>query len=156
MAVVRAEVLIDAPRERVFDILTDLAAYGDWNPFTPRVDSSLEIGAPVHLHTRLLGERIFVQTEFVTANERPHKLCWGANIPARFLVRADRCQTLASLEDGHTHYVCTDEITGWLSPIVMRFFGGAIQRGFDDCARALKQRAESGGAIGEDSTGATG
>ena len=85
----------------------------------------------------------------MTANERPHRLCWGADIGARFLVRADRCQELTATGPGRTHYVCTDRIRGWLTPLVMGLYGGAMQRGFDDCARALKQRAEGSRAAGE-------
>ena len=71
MARVRAEIEIDAPPERVFDILVDLEAYPDWNPFTPRVESSLEIGAPVHLHVRLRGQKLSHRVEYVSANVRP-------------------------------------------------------------------------------------
>lgn len=142
--VVKAEIEIDAPPERVFDILTDLDRYEEWNPFTPSIKSTLEIGAAVRMRVRLLeGKRLFRQVEYVTANERPRKLCWGANIPLRPLIRADRCQTLEALELDRTRYICTDEISGWLTPIVMRYFGAAMQRGFEDCAFALKQRAES-------------
>ena len=78
----------------------------------------------------------------MTTNQRPIKLCWGANIPLRFLIRADRCQTLVPLAGGRTRYVCSDEISGLLTPPVIRFFGPAMQRGFEDCAQALKKRAE--------------
>ena len=141
---VRSEIEIAAPPERVFDILADLATYGEWNPFTPRVESTLQLGDPVHLYVRLRGEkRLSHQVEYVTANERPHRLCWGANIGARFLMRTDRCQTLTAVGSDRTRYVCSDRIRGWLTPTVLRFFGPAMQRGFDDCARALKQRAEA-------------
>lgn len=140
---VRAEIEIDASPESVFDILSDLDRYPEWNPFTPSIESTLEIGAPVRMRVRLLeGKRLFRQVEYVTACERPRRLCWGADIPFRRIVRADRCQTLEPLENERTRYICTDEISGWLTPIVMRFFGAAMQRGFEDCARALKQRAE--------------
>ena len=141
--IVKAEIDIDASPEHVFDILTDLDRYPEWNPFTPTIDSTLKIGEPVRMRVRLLdGKRLFRQTEYVTANDRPNKLCWGANIPVRKLVRADRCQTLEALGTDRTRYICTDEISGWLMPIVIRFFGPAMQRVFEDCALALKQRAE--------------
>ena len=143
MPIVRAEIEIDASREQVFDILADLEAYPEWNPFTPRVESTLEPGAPVHLFVRLRTAKLRHQVEYVTANERPSQLCWGADIGARFLVRADRCQRLTALGERRTRYVCTDEIQGWLAPLVMGLFGEAMQRGFEDCAQALKKRAES-------------
>lgn len=142
--VIKAEIEIDASPETIFDILTDLAKYPEWNPFTPQIESTLALGAPVDMRVRLRGaDRLSRQVEYVTANERPVKLCWGGNIPWRFLIRADRCQTLVPLEANRTRYVCTDEISGWLTPLVIRFFGPAMQRGFEDCARALKKRAES-------------
>lgn len=142
--VVKAEIEIDASPEVVFDLLTDLAKYPEWNPFTPHIDSTLELGTAVRMQVRLgTGPKLNRQVEYVTANERPVRLCWGANIPLRFLIRADRCQTLEPLEDGRTRYICTDAISGLLAPLVIRFFGPAMQRGFEDCALALKKRAES-------------
>ncbi len=140
----RAEIEIDALPEVVFDHLTDLDRYPEWNPFTPHIDSTLELGTPVRMQVRLgVGAKLSKQVEYVTANERPVRLCWGADIPVRFLIRADRCQTLEPLAGGRTRYVCTDAISGLLTPLVIRFFGPAMQCGFEDCARALKKRAES-------------
>lgn len=141
---IRSQIDIDATPEAVFDILTDLERYPEWNPFTPHIDSTLEPGAPVRMQVRMRdGNRLMKQVEYVTANERPVKLCWGADIPLRTLLRADRCQTLERLPDGRTRYVCRDDFSGWLTSIVLRFFGPAVQRGFNDCAVALKKRAES-------------
>ena len=143
-ACVRADIEIDAPAARIFDILTDLAAYPEWNPFTPRIESTLELGAPVDMQVRLRHPtKLRRQVEYVTANERPHKLCWGANIGARFLVRADRCQLLTPIDATRTLYTCRDDLSGWLTPVVIQFFGPAMQRGFEDCALALKKRAEA-------------
>lgn len=143
-AEVRAEIEIAAPAERIFDVLTDLESYGEWNPFTPRVESTLRLGDPVHLHVHLRSEKkLSHRVEYVTAHERPRRLCWGADIGARFLLRAERCQTLTPLDAHRTRYLCTDRITGWLTPVALRFFGSVMQRGFEDCARALKKRAEA-------------
>ena len=39
------EVVIDAPPEAVWDILTDLHRYPDWNPFVVSSEGSVEVGA---------------------------------------------------------------------------------------------------------------
>ena len=41
----RTEIEIGATAERVWDILTDFAAYPAWNPFIPRLDGSVAVGA---------------------------------------------------------------------------------------------------------------
>jgi hypothetical protein len=140
---VRAEIEIDAPAERIFDILTDLPAYPEWNPFTPRVESTLRRGDPVHLYVRLTGSRLSHRVETVTHHERPTRLCWGTTIGARFLLRAERCQTLTPIDERRTRFVNEDVFRGWLAPLVMRVYGRAMQRGFEAVASALKKRAES-------------
>ena len=139
---VRSEISIDAPIDGVWRILKDLQAYAEWNPFTPRVESSLELGDPIHLHARMRGERLMHRVEWVTRNE-PHALCWEMKMGKRFLLHAERCQVLTPLDGDRTHYVTEDSFTGLLTPLVMATFGHAMQRGFDDCAKGLKKRAEA-------------
>ena len=143
MACVRAEIEIDAPAERIFDILVDLGAYPEWNPFTPRVESTLRVGDPVHLFVRLRGARLAHRIEYVSRNERPSQLCWGTTIGAGFLLCAERCQTLERIDAARTRFVNQDVLRGWLAPLVMLAFGGPMQRGFDAVVRAVKQRAEA-------------
>ena len=143
MGTVRAEIEIDAPAERIFDILTDLKSYPEWNPFTPRVESTLRPGDPVHLFVRLRGKRLSHWVEYVSRNQRPTHLCWGTTIGAGFLLRAERCQTLTAIDARRTRFVNEDVIRGWLAPLVMIAFGRDMQRGFASVATALKKRAES-------------
>lgn len=139
---VRAEVEIDAPIERVWRILTDIPRYASWNPFTPKVETSLEIGEPVHLHVRLVGNRLMHRVETVTRNQ-PYTLGWDMKMGARFLLHAERVQVLTPLDGGRTLYMTEDCFTGWLRPVVLALFGGSMQRGFLDCGLGLKRAAES-------------
>jgi uncharacterized protein YndB with AHSA1/START domain len=72
---VRAEVEIDAPIDRVWRVLTNIEGYGDWNPFMPKVKTTLEIGDPIHLSVRLVGNRTIHRVETVTRNQ-PYTLGW--------------------------------------------------------------------------------
>jgi hypothetical protein len=140
--VVRAEIDIDCDVERVWQILRDLDGYADWNPFTPRVESTLQLGDPVHLYVRLRGAKLSHRVEYVSAAE-PYKLCWGMTMGASFLLKAERCQILTAIDEQRTHYVTEDHFSGVLTPLVIGLFGGPMERGFGDCASALKKRAES-------------
>ncbi len=44
---VHAELVIPAPPARIWDVLTDTAAYGEWNPIFVSVDGTFEEGATV-------------------------------------------------------------------------------------------------------------
>lgn len=140
---IRAEVEIEAPAERIFPILTDLAAYPEWNPFTPRVESSLRPGEPIHLHVRLRGPRLSHRVEQVSANEPPARLCWRMKLGASWLLAGERCQELTPLGPGRTRYRNEEIFRGCLAPLVSWLYGSILQRGFDDVALALKKRAEA-------------
>src|SRR5207249_3283623 len=49
------EVDIDAPASLVWEVLTDLERYPQWNPFCPRIESTLKLGDPVHMHISVPG-----------------------------------------------------------------------------------------------------
>ncbi len=41
---VQSEITINATPGQVWAVLTDFAAYPDWNPFISRIEGSLEVG----------------------------------------------------------------------------------------------------------------
>ena len=140
---IRAEVEIDAPVARVWEILVDLDAYAEWNPFTPRVRSSLRVGDPVEMDVRMHPDRTLARVERVTACEPEARLCWDMKIGAPFLLAAERCQVLTPLGSQRTRYETADCFRGLLVPLMLWLYGGAVQRGFESVALALKKRAES-------------
>ncbi len=143
---VRSETVeIDAPIERAWDVLTDFARYGEWNPFTPSVATDFEIGSPVELFVRM-GPWRLRQVERIEAVEPPHLIAWSTTMGHRFLISALREQRLEAVGEGRCRYRTSDAFSGLLIPLVMLLFGGFVRRGFNDVARGLKARAEAGSA----------
>ncbi len=138
---VRAEVDIDAPIEHVWRILNDIDRYGEWNPFTPNVETTLRIGDPIRLQVRLVGGRLIHRVEWITRNE-PYTLGWEMKLGARFVLHAERVQVLTAIDEGRTHYMTEDRFSGWLRSLVVGLFGKAMERGFRDCGLGLKKAAE--------------
>ena len=146
---IRSEIEIDAPTTRVFRILTELDRYPEWNPFTPRVRSSLAVGDLVWLGLAVgripfVGWRWIVPwPERVRAFEPDRSMRWGLVFGWRGFFAAERIQRLEPIDADRTRYISEDRMTGLLAPLVMALFGGRIQAGFDEVALALKKRAES-------------
>lgn len=132
---------IDAPVEQVWDILADAERYGEWNPFTTRIDTDFEIGSPIDLYVTL-GPLKLRQPERIEAVDRPHLLAWSTKIGHPFLLSARREQRLEALGETRCSYLTTDAFTGLLTPLVMLLFGRLIRRGFNDMAVSLKGYAE--------------
>ena len=132
---------IEAPADRVWDVLVDFERYGEWNPFTTRVDASLAIGSPVMLHVRL-GRLKRKQPERIETVEPPKLLAWGTTMGHPVLLSALREQRVEALSETRCRYLTTDATSGLLTPLVALLFGRLIRQGFNDMAAALKTRAE--------------
>lgn len=141
--VIRSDTVeIEAPIELVWDVLTDVARYREWNPFTTCGDSGLKVGLPVHLDVKL-GLYRRKQTEWVRDLEPPNLLSWGMHMGAPFLLDSLREQRLTALSETRCTYHSTDALEGWLTPLAVISFGAIVRRGFNDVGNALKQRAEA-------------
>ena len=145
--IVRAEIEIDATPEVVFDLLTDLAKYPEWNPFTEAVETELEIGEPVTLYVKMPGRPRVVQREWVNRVEAPERICWGIRWALRDAgtgaLTTNRHQLLESLGEARTRYTTWDEFSGWLVPLVFAIYGGPMRKAFAQMAEALRVRCES-------------
>ena len=135
-------ILIKAPAGFVWDVLTDVETYGDWNPFTPRARTDFSIGSPAHLRVRMGPCRMPI-TETVCAFERPRLIAWTKTFGATWLLVAVREQHLEPRGEGACEYHNTDRLRGVLAPLVGRCFGGYMQRGFTDVGEGLRRYAEA-------------
>lgn len=136
------KVEIAAPIELVWEILLDLDSYGEWNPFTYRVDTTLKIGDPVDLYVRMPKRGDRMQTEQVRIVEEPNTLSWGTKLGFEFLLKAQRYQCLKSIDDNRCEYSTWDDFDGALTWLVVGLFGEDMLNGFNNMSYALKERAE--------------
>ena len=137
-----SEIEIRAPKDLVWQVLSDFESYHQWNPFTPKIESSWQIGAPVSLTVRMnKDKKPIIQKEYLRTINPPNVLAWGMNWG--ILLHAERTQKLSTLANGNTHYFNEDVIKGLLSPIVHWIYGHSVQKGFEEVAKSLKHYIES-------------
>ena len=75
---IRAEIEIEAPIAQVWSVLRDIPNYAAWNPFTPRIDTTLALGTPVMLHVAMKkGKPLLVQKETMSRYEEGRLMAWG-------------------------------------------------------------------------------
>ena len=140
---VRTErIRIDAPIGLVWEVLTDVERYGEWNPFTPQARTDFRIGSPAHLLVRMGPAEVRI-TETVSAFEAPRLIAWGKAFGARWLLAAMRAQHLEPAGATSCFYHNTDRMTGVLAPLVLLCFGGFMRAGFTDAGEGLKRRSEA-------------
>jgi hypothetical protein len=140
---IATEITIDAPRAHVWSILVDIARYPEWNPFTPKIETTLKLGEPVILHVAMQPEKPTLrQPEVMTSYVEGEELGWGTKMGGGILLKANRTQRLTEVAPSRCHYRSVDVFQGLLTPMIMSLYRVHVQRGFDETARALKERAE--------------
>ena len=134
---------IEAPQAFVWDVLVDYARYPEWNPYTVRVDTRLEVGADVVLHLPDPANpgATFTTTEVMRVIDPPHHLQYDTadHLPGIFAVRD---QWVTDLGGGRSSYRTSDVFSGEYAQAAFDMQGQWVKDGFDAVARALKVRAE--------------
>ena len=135
---------IEAPAKIVWDILTDLPRYGEWNPFCVKAESTLEMGAPVFMSlvNYAVPGTLVPNCENICAFDPERMISWELPYSDAWPYPARRDQVIESTGPASCRYVSTDAFLGENGIHVMRFAGPWVKRAFDDSARALKARAE--------------
>lgn len=135
---------IDAPQALVWDVLVDYARYPEWNPYTVRVDTTLEVGADVVLHLPDPANpgSTFTTTEVMRVIDPPRHLQYDTadNLPGIFAVRD---QWVEDLGGGRSSYRTTDVFSGEYAQVAYDLQGQWVKAGFDAVASAIKARAEA-------------
>lgn len=133
---------IDAPAEVVWQVLTDGASYGEWNPFVRECSSTFEPGSPIDMKVVLVGPPK-KQREFIRSFTPGVEFSYNMKPAPLGLLRSERSHTLTALPDGRTRYDSHFQLDGPVAPIVSGLMGRALQKGFGGMTDAVKTRAES-------------
>lgn len=129
---IRTECLIAASPERVWAVLSDFAAWPDWNPLNLSAEGPLEQGARVRMVFRNLAGRpgtVIRQTVTLVACRPGLELAWTGDVPLLF---HGRHGFLLSAEDGGARVVQTEALSGllpatWSRERIARDFTPAYQ-----------------------------
>lgn len=139
-----ASVEIDAPIDEVWAVLTDFAAYPEWNRFTTSVECSGRLGDPVVMQVCFAGAKPMRQVEVLNVFEAPRRVAWGMHMGTALLLVANRYQVLEPLGPSRTRYTSTDFLSGLLAPLVKLLYAEKMRAGFALAGEGLKARCERG------------
>jgi len=139
---IRSEIEIDAPPAAVWHVLTDTAAYPEWNPFIRQLDGELRTGATLEVRITPPGARGMRFKPTVLAAETERQLRWLGRFLAPGVFDGEHGFTIEPLADGRTRFVQTERFSGILVPA----FGRTLEKtrvGFEQMNATLKSRAEA-------------
>ncbi len=140
---IHTEVIIDAPVERVWAVLTDFEAMPEWSSTFRGLQGDFVDGATVvttyRINPKRDRERTFEQTLMI---EDGRQFGWQGNVFA-FGMRDNHQYILEPISDSQTRFIQSDECTGGLTWA----FGGratsVMMRIYPAFNAELKERVES-------------
>jgi hypothetical protein len=144
MKEIRAEIDIQASPEKVWQVLTALDKYPEWNPFLHHAIGKAELGAKVDV-TFKSGSKDMTLHCIVTKVEPNHELRWRYHVGFPFLFQGEHCFVMEPAGDNLTHFIDKEIFTGLLIPFMVN---ENDRGGFEAEDKALKARAEQTGTGG--------
>ena len=135
-----ASATIAAAPDAVWAILTDAAAYPQWDSGVVRVDGTIAPGAKLKVTSEVNPKRAYPVK--ITRFEPGRAMAWTGGVPLG-LMKGVRTFSLAP-ENGATRFTLREEFTGPMLPLIWRTMPD-MQPSFDKFASGLKARAEPGG-----------
>lgn len=140
--IVHTEIDITAPPERVWQALTDLAAYPDWNPMIRRASGEVEKGARLIVYFHPPGSRGRVFRPKLKAVEPNRELRWQGQPGFPFLLESEHVFIIQPTGNNKIHLIHDMIFYGLLVPFVKKIAKNSTHDPFVAMNRALKIRVE--------------
>lgn len=133
---------IQAPLEVVWAVITDLPAYGEWNPFVVSCRSTLTVGDPIDMRVKIFSRVAQPQREYIQEHVPRARLCYGLDGGRSGAVISQRYHEVERLDAQRTRYHSRFVLSGWAAPFTRLLLGSRLQRGFHGMTAGICQRAE--------------
>jgi hypothetical protein len=138
---IRSEIEIEAPAEAVWGVLTDFAAYPEWNPFMRSAEGRLTLGEQITVTMQPPGHSPKTFRPTLLAVDAGRGFRWRGHLAVPGIFDGEHIHEVESLGPQRTRYVQRERFQGVLVP----FVGGMLrdtEHGFQAMNAALKERAE--------------
>jgi uncharacterized membrane protein len=131
---------IAAPKDSVWDVLTDVERWPQWTPTMRSVELLDETPFRVGARARIRQPRLPAAVWMVTVLQRQRYFAWENLAPG---VRAIAGHRLEATGGNETRVTLSIMWTGWLAPLVRLLYGRLARRYVRTEAESLKRHVES-------------
>ena len=132
---------IDASVETVWDVLTDVSTYAEWNPFITKFEGEPIVGARPEIRVAPPGARPMAFRPTITEVTEGRRLEWLGRVVLPGIFDGRHSFTLEPIANGRTRLTQTEEFSG----ILVALTGSMLMKtreGFEAMNESLRLRAE--------------
>src|SRR5918992_4362555 len=117
---------INAPASRVWQVLTGLERYAEWNPQIPSASGRLDVGGRIRLRLAL-PERPTLDLSATIEELRPERLLtWRGHVVRPWFFGGYRKFAIQPIDGGRTPVPHVEDIHGLLAPLFSVLMGAAV------------------------------
>ena len=132
---------IDAPPSRVWEVLVDLPAYRDWNPFIVEASGTVAVGETLSLRMALPGRSPMTIAPRLLVVEPGRELRWKGRLLVPGLFDGEHWFALTPIAGGRTRLDHSERFSGVLLPIARPMVYEGTVQAFHALNTALAERA---------------
>lgn len=141
MKEVKTEIIINAPKGKVWRVMMDFAAYPEWSTFIRSIEGEAKLGGRLKNTLRLTtSDQIFKPV--ITRMEEGNAFEWLGSIPLG-LFKGRHYFILEATGEQQTKLIHGEVFSGLLRGLIMNKIGEDTMKGFQAWNKALKRRVES-------------
>ena len=137
-----AQIDIQATPDRVWEVLTDFAAYPQWNPFITQAHGTARVGERLTNRMQPVGGRGITLRPTVLEADPGRRLRWLGHMLAPGIFDGDHTFTIQQLGDGQVRLVQQEQFRGLLAPLMAKSLDRHTMPAIELMNQALKRRAE--------------
>lgn len=142
MKSLHTEIIINAPAEKVWSVLTNFEKFPEWNPFILSIEGKQEAGTQLRVVLNN-GKGTSVFKPRVMVFERDKTFEWLGSLPIPGIFNGRHYFKIVKIIEKQVRFVHGEEFNGLLAGIIMKQIGETTRQGFVAMNNALKERAES-------------
>jgi hypothetical protein len=140
---ITTEITINAPAKAVWEALTGLDEYANWNPFVVEPEGKVAVGSRLKVRIQPPGKKVTKFRPTVTVADEGKKFEWLGHLGVRGLFDGRHQFILKETAEGGTRFIQAEEFTGVLVPLFMRILETGTRAGFEAMNQAIKDRVEA-------------
>lgn len=141
MFVIEKVVQIKAPAAVVWEVISDLAQYPQWNPFCIECHSTLQPGDPIDMKVKLMAKPQ-LQREWVQEYVEGKRFAYAMKPAPLGALSSLRSHDVEAIDASHTRYRSYFQLHGWLKPLVLGLLRSRLEIGFAGMTAGIQRRAE--------------
>jgi len=143
MQELRTEIEFDGTPDEAWEVLTDLPAHAEWDPFITSFAGELRAGAKLKVRLQPEGGRGMTLRPTVLVAEPGRELRWIGHLFVPGIFDGEHRFVIEPAGPGRVRLIQSERFGGVLVPLLWRKLEDGTRKGFEAMNRALARRVEA-------------